>query len=113
MIQLAGFKTQLFSLNLSVHNFLAALHCGSPARFGRAAGLKEEVALLYGLWDAAHQQTVGRLARTEETLASLAQFQAEVRPLDLVWHSLCCFRYIFILSFFAGGQAEKPAELLQ
>ena len=107
MIQLAGFKTQLFSLNLSVHNFLAALHCGSPARFGRAAGLKEEVALLYGLWDAAHQQTVGRLARTEETLASLAQFQAEVRSLDYV-----VFIY-FILSLFTGGQAEKPAELLQ
>ena len=80
MSQLCEFKSQLFNLNLSVHNFLAELHAtaGAGQKFSTAAQLKEEVAELYQLWDRAHHNTVGSITRTEDLLAKLRLFETEV-----------------------------------
>merc|ERR1719361_2008313 len=79
MSQLCDFKSQLFNLNLSVHNFLASLHVstGATQRFSTATHLKEEVVELYQLWDRAHP-TVGNITRTEDLLAKLRLFETEV-----------------------------------
>ena len=71
MNQLCDFKSQLFNLNLSVHNFLAELHAttGASQKFTTAVHLKEEVGELYQLWDRAHHTTVGNITRTEDLLA--------------------------------------------
>lgn len=80
MSQLCDFKSQLFNLNLSVHNFLASLHAstGAGQRFSTATHLKEEVVELYQLWDRAHHTTVGNITRTEDLLAKLRLFETEV-----------------------------------
>ena len=80
MSQLCDFKSQLFNLNLSVHNFLASLHAstGPDQRFTTATHLKEEVVELYQLWDRAHHTTVGNITRTEDLLAKLRLFETEV-----------------------------------
>ena len=80
MSQLCDFKSQLFNLNLSVHNFLASLHAstGAGQRFSTATHLKEEVGELYQLWDRAHHNTVGSITRTEDLLAKLRLFETEV-----------------------------------
>ena len=80
MSQLCDFKSQLFNLNLSVHNFLASLHVstGAAQRFSTATHLKEEVVELYQLWDRAHHTTVGNITRTEDLLAKLRLFETEV-----------------------------------
>lgn len=82
MSQLCDFKSQLFNLNLSVHNFLAELHAtagaGAGKKFTTAVHLKEEVAELYQLWDRAHHYTVGNITRTEDLLAKLRLFETEV-----------------------------------
>jgi len=80
MSQLCDFKSQLFNLNLSVHNFLASLHAstGPGLRFSTATHLKEEVVELYQLWDRAHHTTVGNITRTEDLLAKLRLFETEV-----------------------------------
>ena len=82
MTQLCDFKSQLFNLNLSVHNFLAELHASTGrgragAKFSGAVHLKEEVAGLYRVWDQAHHATVAGIARAEDTLAKLRMFEAE------------------------------------
>ena len=51
MTELSDFKSHLFELNLSVHNFLAELHCKSRVQFDHAVHLKEDVVSLYTLWD--------------------------------------------------------------
>ena len=80
MSQLCEFKSQLFNLNLSVHNFLAELHASSGAqrKFSGATHLKEDVADLYRLWDRAHHSTVANITRTEDLLAKLRMFEHEV-----------------------------------
>ena len=80
MSQLCDFKSQLFNLNLSVHNFLAELHARSGAgdKFNRAVHLKEDVSDLYTLWDRAHHTTVSKITRTEDLLAKLRMFETEV-----------------------------------
>merc|ERR1719362_1686997 len=81
MSQLCEFKSQLFNLNLSVHNFLAELHCnssGSKRKFSGASHLKEDVSDLYRLWDRAHHNTVANITRTEDLLAKLRMFETEV-----------------------------------
>merc|ERR1719362_575198 len=81
MSQLCEFKSQLFNLNLSVHNFLAELHCnssGSKRKFSGASHLKEDVSDLYRLWDKAHHNTVANITRTEDLLAKLRMFETEV-----------------------------------
>jgi len=84
MSQLCDFKSQLFNLNLSVHNFLAELHATSGAnkKFNKAVHLKEDVADLYKLWDRAHHNTVGNITRTEDLLAKLRMFETEVVQLQ-------------------------------
>merc|ERR1719411_1321588 len=84
MSQLCDFKSQLFNLNLSVHNFLASLHAstGAGQRFSTATHLKEEVGDLYKLWDRAHHNTVGNITRTEDLLAKLRMFETEVVQLQ-------------------------------
>ena len=84
MSQLCDFKSQLFNLNLSVHNFLAELHATSGAnkKFTRAVHLKDDVADLYKLWDSAHHNTVGNITRTEDLLAKLRMFETEVVELQ-------------------------------
>ena len=82
MTQLCDFKSQLFNLNLSVHNFLAELHASTGrgragAKFSGAVHLKEEVAGLYRVWDQAHHATVAGIARAEDTIAKLRMFEAE------------------------------------
>jgi len=80
MNQLCDFKSQLFNLNLSVHNFLAELHAttGASQKFTTAVHLKEEVGELYQLWDRAHHHTVGNITRTEDLLGKLRMFESEV-----------------------------------
>lgn len=80
MSQLCDFKSQLFNLNLSVHNFLAELHAtsGASKKFTKAVHLKEDVSDLYRLWDRAHHNTVGNITRTEDLLAKLRMFETEV-----------------------------------
>ena len=80
MSQLCDFKSQLFNLNLSVHNFLAELHAtsGASKKFSAAVHLKEDVCDLYKLWDQAHHNTVGNITRTEDLLAKLRLFETEV-----------------------------------
>ena len=80
MSQLCDFKSQLFNLNLSVHNFLAELHAtsGASKKFSSAVHLKEDVCDLYKLWDQAHHNTVGNITRTEDLLAKLRMFETEV-----------------------------------
>ena len=54
MIELSDFKSHLFELNLSVHNFLAELNSSQvngKSKFERAVHLKEDVIGLYTMWD--------------------------------------------------------------
>ena len=54
MIELSDFKSHLFELNLSVHNFLAELNScqmNNKSKFEHAAHLKDDVIGLYTLWD--------------------------------------------------------------
>lgn len=81
MIELSDFKSHLFELNLSVHNFLAELNSSrinSKAKFEHAVHLKDDVISLYTLWDRAHHQTAGSIASTEEALKKLKCFETEL-----------------------------------
>ena len=54
MIELSDFKSHLFELNLSVHNFLAELNSSQingKSKFERAVHLKDDVIGLYTMWD--------------------------------------------------------------
>lgn len=54
MNELSDFKSHLFELNLSVHNFLAELNSskiGGKSKFEHAVHLKEDVIGLYNIWD--------------------------------------------------------------
>jgi len=54
MIELSDFKSHLFELNLSVHNFLAELNSSQmngKSKFERAVHLKDAVIGLYTMWD--------------------------------------------------------------
>ena len=54
MTELSDFKSHLFQLNLSVHNFLAELNSSqinSRPKFEHAIHLKDDVIGLYTLWD--------------------------------------------------------------
>ena len=55
MIELSDFKSHLFELNLSVHNFLAELNSSQinngKSKFERAVHLKDDVIALYTMWD--------------------------------------------------------------
>jgi len=81
MIELSDFKSHLFELNLSVHNFLAELNScqmNNKSKFEHAAHLKDDVIGLYTLWDRAHHQTAGSIASTEEALKKLKCFETEL-----------------------------------
>lgn len=92
MIELSDFKSHLFELNLSVHNFLAELNSSqvnSKSKFEHAAHLKEDVIGLYTLWDRAHHQTAGSIASTEEALKKLKCFETELLGLrDCLRHDV-------------------------
>jgi len=85
MLELSDFKSHLFELNLSVHNFLAEVNTSSQlnnkAKFERAVHLKDDVIELYTLWDKAHHQTAGSIASTEEALKKLKSFENELLEL--------------------------------
>ena len=54
MIELSDFKSHLFELNLSVHNFLAELNSSQingKLKFERTVHLKDDVIGLYTMWD--------------------------------------------------------------
>merc|ERR1719305_1283589 len=81
MIELSDFKSHLFELNLSVHNFLAELNSSQingKSKFERAVHLKDDVIGLYTMWDRAHHQTAGSIASTEEALKKLKCFETEL-----------------------------------
>jgi len=81
MTELSDFKSHLFELNLSVHNFLAELNSSqinSKPKFEHAVHLKDDVIGLYTLWDRAHHQTAGNIASTEEALKKLKCFESEL-----------------------------------
>jgi len=82
MIELSDFKSHLFELNLSVHNFLAELNSSQinagKSKFERAVHLKDDVIALYTMWDRAHHQTAGSIASTEEALKKLKCFETEL-----------------------------------
>lgn len=85
MLELSDFKSHLFELNLSVHNFLAEVNTSSQmnnkSKFERAVHLKDDVVELYTLWDKAHHQTAGSIASTEEALKKLKSFENELLEL--------------------------------
>lgn len=83
--ELTEFKSHLFELNLSVHNFLAELNsCNSnnnKLKFRKSVHLKDDVMELYKLWDKAHHQTTGQITNTEEALKKLKYFENELLEL--------------------------------
>lgn len=84
MMELSSFKSRLFQMNLSVHNFLAVLSNSHPLdqmQMDRAIGLKHNVVELYSLWDQSHHRTLGCISQTEISLRKLDDFQKEL--LDL------------------------------
>jgi len=84
MSQLSVFKTRLFQLNLSVHNFLASLssfRLVDQNQVNLAIHLKEEVVDMYKLWDKSHHQTAQDIASTQEALRKFNLFEQELMEL--------------------------------
>jgi len=85
LAELTEFKSHLFELNLSVHNFLAEINSSNnidnKVKFKKSVHLKDDVMDLYKLWDKAHNQTTGRIANTEEALKKLKYFENELLEL--------------------------------
>lgn len=85
MMELSNFKSRLFQLNLSVHNFLAELSssgCVEQAQITMAAHLKEDVLELYTLWENSHHRTSGCLIKTEAALKKLSDIELELVELQ-------------------------------
>lgn len=84
MSQLSVFKSRLFQLNLSVHNFLASLssfRLVDQNQVNLAIHLKEEVVDMYKLWDKSHHQTAQDIANTQEALRKFNIFEQELMEL--------------------------------
>jgi len=78
--ELSMFKSKLFNLNMSIHNFLAELNTSdskpNKTRYDHAFHLQSDILELYGTWDRAHLQTSANIVKASEALKKLQSFES-------------------------------------
>jgi hypothetical protein len=100
IVNLTGLKSDLFNINVEIHNFLADLcvsrrkdsHNSTPQQripmLKREAitstTLRDKVVALYAMWDEAFHRISSQLANSQSTYTKLIQFETESQRLSQI-----------------------------